>query len=142
MTQEYRVYHESLDPSGMVLHKSRAIFTGEEVKCVEYAKAIADRWAGRKHQRFVVRAKGAMMNDGRRIINVPEERLNKPTKAGVKAALIAMTYDYFPAALKDVAPAESYTQEEWEWADYLVYDTDCGGAWDEADQYQINDGLT
>ena len=65
----------------------------------------------------------------------------KPTKAGVKAALIALTYDYFPAALRDIEPAKTFTRDEFSWANYLIFDDDFGGAWAEEDQYQINHNL-
>ena len=74
-----------------------------------------------------------------RCITVPKE--TKPTKAGVKAALIALTYDCFPVALRDVNPAKEYSKEELEWAMYLIWDTDFGGAWHEKDQFQINANL-
>lgn len=66
----------------------------------------------------------------------------KPTKAGVKAALISLGYTLeagiFPPALKDVVPAESFTPEDYRWAKYLIYDTDFGGAWDDAAQINLH----
>jgi len=58
------------------------------------------------------------------------------TKAGVKAALIAMGHESFPSALKETVPSKDYIIEEKEFAEYLVADTDFGGAWN--DDAQIN----
>lgn len=58
------------------------------------------------------------------------------TKAGVKAALISKGYDYFPKALENIKAAKEFNREDDSFADYLVYDNDFGGAWE--DNEQIN----
>ena len=64
-------------------------------------------------------------------------QIEKPTKAGVKAALILMGYSEMPNALKRVGiKTGEVTNEEMAFAKYLVYDTDFGGAWN--DEAQIN----
>lgn len=65
------------------------------------------------------------------------------TKAGVVAALIVKGYEQagmFPEALKSTPPAESFSTEEERFAEYLIWDTDFGGAWNDAEQ--INSALT
>jgi hypothetical protein len=58
----------------------------------------------------------------------------KPTKSGVKAALIAMGYDYFPVALASTCASVDFTEDEKRFARYLIWDTDFGGAWNDAEQ--------
>lgn len=66
----------------------------------------------------------------------------KPTKQGVVKALIDLGFSQsvgaFPPALKSVVPAEKATQQEVEWAKYLIYDNDFGGAWDDAEQINMH----
>jgi hypothetical protein len=62
----------------------------------------------------------------------------RPTKAGVKAALIAAGFNHFPNALKDVKPAPDFTSEDKLFANYLVWDTDFGGAWDDDDEINMH----
>lgn len=67
---------------------------------------------------------------------------NKPTKAGVKAALLSLGYtnepDYMPPALLPTMAAATFDAEEMEWAKYLIYDTDFGGAWNDAAQINMH----
>jgi len=58
------------------------------------------------------------------------------TKAGVKAALISKGYSEFPNALKAVDASKNFIREEMEFAEYLVADSDFGGAWN--DNQQVN----
>lgn len=66
----------------------------------------------------------------------------KPTKSGVKAALLSMGYtnepEYMPPALLSIQSSDSFTGEEMEWAKYLVFDNDFGGAWSDAAQINMH----
>jgi len=64
------------------------------------------------------------------------------TKSGVVAALIHRGFFQhegpFPPHLKTITPAPSFTQGELEWADYIIADTDFGGAWNDATQLDMH----
>ena len=62
----------------------------------------------------------------------------KPTRAGVKAALIHLGYDRFPAIIAASVAAEKFTIEEREFAEYLIHDTDFGGAWNDSKQIAMH----
>lgn len=66
----------------------------------------------------------------------------KTTKAGVVAALISLGYFQdsgpFPNALKTVSPSASFTGAEMEFAKYMIYDTDFGGCWNDANQINMH----
>ena len=64
------------------------------------------------------------------------------SKAGVVAALNHRGFHAengpFPEVLKAIAPAATFTNEELEWADYLIADPDFGGAWNDAAQIEMH----
>ncbi len=63
----------------------------------------------------------------------------KLTKSGVKAALNQMGYNSkkdIPPALQPIKSSTSFTDNEMDFALYLIHDTDFGGAWN--DETQIN----
>jgi hypothetical protein len=66
----------------------------------------------------------------------------KPTKAGVKAALKSLGYintdSDTPPALRGVPVADTFTSEEMDFARYLIYDDDFGGAWSDAEQINMH----
>lgn len=66
----------------------------------------------------------------------------KPTKSGVVAALNHRGFSQdtgpFPPALKAVPAALHFTANELDWADYLINDTDFGGAWNDSSQINMH----
>ncbi len=62
----------------------------------------------------------------------------KPTKRGVKAALTSLGYDRFPAPIAAVQAADTFTNEDQAFAEYLIWDTDFGGAWNDAEQINLH----
>lgn len=66
-------------------------------------------------------------------------QIEKSTKAGVKAALNSLGYfTEMPEALKTVKAAADFTADEKAFAKYLIYDTDFGGAWNDAAQINMH----
>lgn len=60
-----------------------------------------------------------------------------PFRPGVVAALHSLGFvevKELPPALRTTPAALSFTREEMEFAKYLVFDTDFGGAWDDDGQ--------
>lgn len=63
----------------------------------------------------------------------------KPTLQGVKAALASLDYILnIPSALKCVNPADRFNDEELSFAEYLIWDTDFGGAWNDESQIKMH----
>lgn len=66
----------------------------------------------------------------------------KPTKSGVAAALASLGYmstvNDTPPALRNVPLAQTFTAEEMAFAKYLIWDTDFGGAWNDAEQINMH----
>jgi hypothetical protein len=63
----------------------------------------------------------------------------KPTKSGVVRALFDAGYGtMLPPSLSSIEPATAATQDERDFADYLIADTDFGGAWNDASQIDMH----
>ena len=45
-----------------------------------------------------------------------------------------MGYDYFPVALASTCASVDFTEDEKRFARYLIWDTDFGGVWNDAEQ--------
>lgn len=70
-----------------------------------------------------------------------ETTTKKLTKSGTVAALINFGYETEenrPPALAGIQPAERFTPKEREFAEYLIHDTDFGGAWNDAEQINMH----
>lgn len=67
-------------------------------------------------------------------------KLDSSTKGGIVAALLAKGYSPehgpFPPSLREVQAATVFTLADDEFANYLIHDTDCGGAWNDAAQIE------
>ena len=61
----------------------------------------------------------------------------KATRCGVRAALKSMGYtekNELLHALRNIEASADFTDEDMQFARYLIYDTDFGGAWNDDDQ--------
>lgn len=69
-------------------------------------------------------------------------RESGPTKVGVCAALNSLGFwqheGPFPPSLISIVSAASFTPAELSFAEYLVADTDFGGAWNDAEQIEMH----
>ena len=63
---------------------------------------------------------------------------NLLTKAGIKRALIDLGYNRFPAPMGAVEAATVASLAEVEFAQYLIWDTDFGGAWNDSAQIEMH----